>query len=153
MQILYEVNGHTAQGNQINGIVIIDSQCRIEDRLYYTIVKCKFICNGLVCESNPLSDTAGEIRIPRGRAQDEVTPGISVWRMGDSDTGSGLFKWITDTGVTFKHIDNSSCENYLMEYQHLQPYINLCCDNVEINSRGPFIPSNWLSLTWRCTLP
>jgi len=138
MNIQYDANGKSKSGGTIHGNVIINSQNNISNlSLRYSIVSCHFTCNGKTCGS--ASGTAGEISIPLGQLQDSVVPGNGVWRLGN---------WSSLTGALFNHVDSSAYQTKLSEYQSLPPVVDLCCDNADINSTGPFIPTGHLILTW-----
>lgn len=137
MGIYYNASGKASSGEVIYGYVVINRQHNVVDgRLKYSIVNCHFSCDGFPWTGS----SAGDISLPLGGPQpDSLISGSGLWRLGE---------WITDTGAWFKHVDGSRYQDKISEYQHLAPIIVLCCDNAEINSKGPFIPSGHLLLTW-----
>jgi hypothetical protein len=149
MYILYDAISTAKNGNSINGTMVLDSHCIIDGQLSYQIVNCQFSCNSQVCVSR---SSSGVIKIPRGATEGAVAPGSALWSMEGTCCSTGKecdFRWVTDTGCWFKHIDETIFQEEMNEYQHLPPIIELCCDNVDINSKGLFLPYGRLKLKWR----
>lgn len=140
MKIAYTALGKSNTGKPIFGHVFFDSKVQsTAANVIYKILAYQFLCEG---DAHTAKGVAADrisflIGPPPG---DTVVPGMANWHMG---------KWVTNTGVIFKTIDNTIFNPPLKsDYLHLPPRMELNCQFAGGTPATPFYPVGWLKLIW-----